>query len=237
MYYFNRDGKIISTNGFKKFDHGNCAVVYKKDETVLKKYYKDTDAEFRLSPFVFDTLSSYKNEHLFEIYEIYTGVINYLKYLKGTSPFFVEVYTTPFYLEEIIDILSIDKEYLLENFFEIEAMFNELAPLGIEVNDLKRTNSIFQDDRIIIIDVDCFKECHKSVKKIASYNKLCLYDYFREIFVTTLESFYQYDFKFLDRYLLSVCHCLGAQKDVCVTDNIAKLLKNVKKPIDFVKNI
>lgn len=234
--YINHLGNIVVHRDFSYLDKEMCGTAFKKDDKVLKLYFKDTLSEHRLDYEVFELLNELNSDHFIKIYELYTNLKSYLQYRFREYEFYTQGYLAQYYKSDDINILTMEKEYILENMYEIEKVVKEFTKEYIEVKDLSTSNTIFTKDRMIIIDPDCFKREYYGIYSTCNNDRI-LENYFIGLY---------YDFfKRLcngEDYALpgKVCSYMidwfkNAYKSKSVTDNISLLLKDTKRPIDLFK--
>ena len=77
-------------------------------------------------------------------------------YQNRKISFVTDAYTAKFYENSGINILYQPISYVLDNFRELEQLFDIFSSLSIEVNDVKRDNLVMDTNKIVLIDPDCF---------------------------------------------------------------------------------
>lgn len=142
--YYNRHFDRFNLEKMEYINKGLCAEIYSDEEQIFKKYFPLTPRSCRLKENVFDILKDINNTHFIELYEIYnrSNQIDLYKSLCDNHEFIVSAYTAKYYNDNSVNALLEDKNYLLENFYELEKLFEELTKNNICTDDIKRDNSI-----------------------------------------------------------------------------------------------
>lgn len=214
--------------GFYCFDRGSCAEVSTNGEIVLKIYDKKTPKDYRIDSSMFEILKGYNNPHFIELYEIFhkRDIINSWKYKYGKSytPF---AYTTKFYRKENIDVLKASKEYLLENFYEIELLFEEFSKELIAVDDAKNSNVVLTKDNIVIIDPDMFCKFGNKRSIVQVLNKEELLVLFESIVLNGFNIIDKNDYEQKKKLIKSLLTGIKIDDRTQVTYELAKKLRYV----------
>ena len=241
MKYYSRDCKELSLNieALSYLNCGGCAEVQYNGKIIFKKYYDFTERQFRLSPEMFDILKTINNEHLMKIYEIYskTNILKLLSSKIGKTKFTVDAYTAKYYRDDDIDILATTKDYLLDNFRELEELFTAFTTNGIKPGDLKRDNTVLNSNGIILIDPDSFSISPDSNNDLVIKNKKALLSLFKDLLLKC--ALYKEDceqsIQFIDRKIDNDLTDFKINERTEITVELSKKLKYVKRPIDYFR--
>ena len=155
-------------------------------------------------------------------------------YSLNAINFMIDGYTTKFYQKESINPLCIDKDYLLSNLYEIEKLFNIISSTGIKVDDIFIDNIVYTKDRIIIIDPDFYRISKSKESEIKSWNKRNILILFQSMIEETIGLYHEERQKLIS-WFEDTFFEEKITENTNVTDNIAKELKYVKKPIDVIR--
>lgn len=234
--YYNRHFDRFNLEKMEYINKGLCAEIYSDEEQIFKMYFPLTPRSCRLKENVFDILKDINNTHFIELYEIYnrSNQIDLYKSLCDNHEFIVSAYTAKYYNDNSVNALLEDKNYLLENFYELEKLFEELTKNNICTDDIKRDNSILGKNGIIIIDPDLFYIVDSSDAFLRQMNKKNLLQLYNSILVNSLEDdIYYYKNGNIIRTLLDDIEITGKTD---VTHEISKTLKYVNKPNELFIN-
>ena len=233
--YYNRHFDRFNLKNMKYINKGLCAEIYSDDEQIFKKYFPLTPRTYRLKENVFDILKDINNPHFIELYEIYnrSNQIDSYKSICDEHEFIVSAYTAKYYKDNSVNALLEDKNYLLENFCELEKLFEELTKNNICTNDVKRDNSILGKNGIVIIDPDLFYLVESSDAFLRQINKKNLFNLYNSIIINSLEDdiYYQKNANIIRALLESI----KITEKTDVTHEISKTLKYVNKPKELFK--
>ncbi len=233
--YYNRHFDRFNLKNMEYINKGLCAEIYSDDEQIFKKYFPLTPRTYRLKENVFDILKDINNPHFIELYEIYnrSNQIDLYKSIRDEHEFIVSAYTAKYYKDNSVNALLEDKNYLLENFCELEKLFEELTKNNICTNDVKRDNSILGKNGIVIIDPDLFYIVDSSDAFLRQMNKKNLFKLYNSIIINSLEDdiYYQKNANIIRALLESI----KITEKTDVTHEISKTLKYVNKPKELFK--
>lgn len=242
MAYYNRKGKLLNLEEIElsRLDSGNCGSIDYNDDMIFKKYHSFAGSFYRLKPEMFDFFKTVNNPHFIEFYEIYCEMNpqQLSQYLSGDYSFRVDAYTAKYYPDNSIKVLFEKKDYLLDNFREIEKLFNEFANDGVIVNDLKRDNVLLSKDGIIIIDPDSYYFSDEKTSTIAIENKRELLYLFKSICLTEApiivrNHFYTVNMIDIEKKIYDFGTKIRINKNTDVTYEISKKLEKVKRPVKY----
>lgn len=210
----------------------DCGEVSYNDEIILKEYFGFINNSYRIKEKVFDILKSIDDKHLIELYDIYTAK-NKIKIFFGKllqCQFKVDCYTAKYYSDNSVNALNEPKEYLLENLFELQKLFNILTENNICTKDVKRANTIIGKEGIVIIDPDLFY-IPKEKENVALINQLNLLNLFKSICLASIDTKRDLDsiLKYLEKEVLD----FNLTEKTDISYEISKKLKYRKCPKDI----
>lgn len=245
MPYFNRNKEKVKLTDMEYLTSGSCARIFHNQEIIFKQYISGTLLHCKLSEKMFDILAQINNPHFIELFDIYS-YFNFNKLSenkKDTLPFIVDAYTAKYYPDDSINVLFEHKDYILDNFRELEKLFRIFSENRIYTDDIRRANSVIGKDGIVIIDPDFFYqpeylyssnsiECSK--EHITMLNKSNLLNLFRSILVSCVENEPNYEniITFINNELTN----LEVKDNTDVTHELSKKLKYIKKPIELFRS-
>ena len=235
MSYYNRNHKKLKLGAMEYLNSGDCAKILHNKDTIFKEYYFDTVLNFRLNEKMFDILKNISNPHFIELFDIYSDFyfIELLENKIGILPFIVDAYTAKYYSDNSVNVLLEHKDYILDNFRELEALFRLFSENKICTDDIKRENTVIGKDGIVIIDPDLFYTSESSKEFISTLNKNKLLHLFRSIFINSVENGPNYgkNITFIDNELVN----FEVTDNTDITHEISKKLKYIKKPIELFR--
>lgn len=235
MAYFSRKGQLLEIGNMKYLASGECASVRYSNEIIFKEYFSDTIINCRLSEKLFDVLKDINDKHFIKLFEIYSdmSLSELIQYNIGLRAFIVDAYTAKYYGDDSINVLYESIDYLLDNFSELEKLFDIFSDNSIVADDVKRENAILSHNGIIIIDPDKFYKASFSKQDIAFENKNKLLALFMSICISCLEKEENKD-QFITKIFLDLVN-ISIDNKTDITYEISKKLKHVKKPIDYLR--
>lgn len=235
MSYYNRNYKKLKLSAMEYLNSGECAKILYNKEMVFKEYYSETILNCRLSEKMFDILKNINNPHFIKLFDIYSDFdfIELLKNKIGILPFIVDAYTAKYYPDNSVNVLLEHKDYILDNFKELEVLFRIFSENMICTDDVKRDNTVIGKDGIVIIDPDLFYTMQSSKEFISTSNKKKLLNLYRSIFINSLKNELNYGkfIPFIDSELVN----FEIKDNTDVTYEISKKLKYIKKPIELFR--
>lgn len=232
MDYYNRNFQKLELENMKYLSQGDCGEVSHNDEIILKEYFGFTNNSYRIKENIFDILKSIDDKHLIELYDIYTAK-NKIKIFFGKllqSQFKVDSYTAKYYSDNSVNALNEPKEYLLENLFELQKLFNILTENNICTKDVKRANTIIGKEGIVIIDPDLFYIPNEK-ENVALINQLNLLNLFKSICLASIDTKRDLDsiLKYLEKEVLD----FNLTEKTDISYEISKKLKYRRCPKDI----
>jgi len=232
MPYYNRKLERLDLSDMKYMTKGGCANIYRNDDIVFKQYYSNTSYSMRLNSDMFDLLKQIDEPHFIKLFDIYSK-LNYLVMLKNKivlSNFKVDGYTAKYYVDNTIDVLYENKDYMLENFYELEKLFNIFSDNRIITTDVRRENVVIGKNNIVVIDPDLFYFTNIINSKIELKNKEKLLKLFRSILVDAVSNFPLYN-KYI-KCIDELCN-IEINENTEVIHEMSKRLNYIKKPIEL----
>ncbi len=223
--------EIFNTINLKNMTYlnkGSCAKIYYNKRIILKKYYSETPINLRIKEDIFNILKDINNRNFIELYDIYSTYKENLNHQSITS-----AYTAKYYKDNSINPILENKNYLLENFNNLEKLFDIFTNNMICTSDIKRDNSILEKNNIIIIDPDLFYIINSTKTFLRKTNKIKLLYLFNSIIINSIDDDLDYPRK------IRILHNLLS--DIIITDKtnityeLSKKLQYIKKPIDIFK--
>lgn len=235
MAYYNRKYQKIKLDNMEYLSSGGCAQVFYDKEKIFKEYSSKTSLNWRLSEKMFDVLKDIDNPNFMKLFDIYSDY-NRLNLLRK-RPFVVDAYTAKYYPENnLVNVMFEQKDYLLENIEKLEKLFETFSDYRICAEDVKKRNTVINRNGIIIIDPDLFYIFNEDASKdfMSRVNKRRLLELVRSIMINSESDEVDYltfgngiDMEILD---------FKVNEETNITNEVAKKLKYVKKPIDFFSN-
>ena len=158
MTYYNRKYKRFNVGNMEYLGSGEFGKVSHNKDIILKEYFSRVSPEWRISLDLFDILKTIDNPHFIKLFDVYTELkfFDVLKAIVNSSKFYVDAYTAKYYADNSVNVLWESKDYLLDNFRELELLFEIFSKNKIRTCDVKLSNSIVGKDGIVIIDPDFF---------------------------------------------------------------------------------
>lgn len=167
MILYSENNKQLDSRKFKYLDRGNCSVVSKNGNIVLKIYKIDCKSVYRLNKSMFKQLKKLDDPNLVRLRNMY--------YHYKTSAYklsSIDAYTMDYIKLLPQRITDLDRQQLLELFLSLDETLRRLSEHKIVLRDVHTKNIIINPDRIIILDPDMFYNLKtKSKSKIYSLNK------------------------------------------------------------------
>ena len=245
MAYYNRNVEKFSFNdlNMKYLNKGLAAEVFCNSDIVFKRYFRNASTLHKMKPEIFNILRTIDNPHFIKLIDTYCKMnpFSLMSYKQGRKDFTIDAYTAKYYVDDYINILFENTDYILDNFRELEELFQIFSECGLYLFDLRRKNSILRKDGIVIIDPDNYM-VEDDLKKINihylinEHNKEGLLSFFIDLCLDAAASDEYFNENKL-RELGSVCYREFLENEISentdITYEISKKLGCVKKPIDF----
>lgn len=195
---YNLNQEPIEFNDYKYFDYGMRANVYKKENIVLKIYKSDCLYKYYIKKDLFNKLKELNDKNIVKLYNYYYFLNSSINKILP-----IDAYTMNYIKNDNINLLTINKEYLLNTIDSLENTCYNLSKNKIEIHDAHHSNIIFNNNGASIIDVDSFLlDKLRSTKKILLHNKKELLYYIKSKLkneyynLSEVENFYK-----LEKYL------------------------------------
>lgn len=234
MAYYNRSSEIFKSKKMYHLSSGQCASVCCNNEIIFKEYFSDTLINCRLSVQLFDILKDIDNDNFIKLFEIYSDMdlLELIQYKCNARKFSVDAYTAKYYSDDSDDVLYGSINYILDNFNELEKLFDIFTDNSIITDDVKRKNAILSNDRIIIIDPDTFYISSLSKQDIAIENKKKLLFLFRSICLSSIRNIDNRD-DIRKKIVLDLSD-IDIDSKTNITYEISKKLKYVKRLTEYL---
>lgn len=184
--FFDENFNPVTIKTEKSFNRGQCGKVFiienSKPKVVLKKYFKETEACFRIKYPVFSLLREIKHPNIINTLGVYYST-------KPTSikSSTIDAFSYYYVTSEKVRITDEPKSYLLENFYDLEQLIKLLSENQILLMDLKPDNTILNSQRIILSDPCCYITSPYPKKTTERKNKLALLALIRELLSTEIK--------------------------------------------------
>lgn len=231
MAYFNRDfQKFELDNTMQYLSKGSTSEVFFNDNIIFKRYFINTDF-LKIKLKMFDILKDVNNPHFIKLIDIYSEANTPIEI--NELGFIVNAYTAKYYKKETFNVLDESKDYILDNFRELEILFNFFSENNIRVADVKIGNSVINHENIIIIDPDLFYEWHYKESDLFLSNKRSLLSLLKSILVAVAKDYYGE--KDISKKIFTQFADSIVKPNIDVTESISQKLKYVKKPIEILK--
>ncbi len=239
-YYGEQDGEIWVANMSKytRWDEGYegpyCELYIDPTGTSVLKSY--TDLAEPIPYMVFEILKGIENPHLVKLQRRFycrfkDADIEKLQTRPTLVP--IDAYSRKNIREQRIEILKRDKDYLLQNIAELQALFDDFSQRRISANFRRKDDVRVDSNGIIIMNPDAF--IMSDDEKLSFYNKLTLLTAVRALMI--------------EEYSLQLFHPNAADANKAIIDlldshiayesdmaaSVAQKLEGFKKPIQYVK--
>lgn len=241
MPYYDRNGQLLNLDEIELsyLSKGYCGSVYYNNDMIFKKYHRFAHSCSKLKPEMFDFLKTVNNPHFMEFYEIYCkmDLEQLSEYLDGNYSFKVDAYAAKYYPDDSVKALFEKKDYLLDNFREIEKLFDEFANNGVMVKDSKRENVLLSNNGIIIIDPDLYLFSEEKISNIVIANKKELLQLFQSICLSEASIIVHNHFfrgiNDIEEKIFAFGTQIRINENTDVTHEISKKLGKVKRPVKY----
>lgn len=127
---------------------GASALIYLENNEATKVYFDEVLENDRLSIDMFNYIKNLNHDYLLKLHKYELTKLNELVIKSYTYDYLEKI--KPKYISNI-------EEYLLNSFNEIEKLARYLADERIRMMDLYETNTIYTNDKIVLIDPDLYK--------------------------------------------------------------------------------
>lgn len=235
MTYYNSNHEKLKLNDMKFLDCGECAKILYNKDIIFKEYFPETELCYRINDKMFNILKNINNPHFIELFDIYNDLdfVEFLVHKIRKSSFITSAYTAKYYSDNSVNVLFEHKDYILDNFRELDELFKIFSENMICADDTRRDNTIIGKDGIVIIDPDLFFLAESSKRNISTLNKKNLLHLFRDIVAVSLirEKNCEKNINFLDSELVN----FEVTDNTDVAYEISKKLECIKRPIELFR--
>lgn len=233
MAYYNRELKRFDQSNFEYLTKGNCATVDYDHNIIFKHYFSHTLQDYRLKACVFDILKDINNPHFIELIDIYREetLLKSIIYTIIKENFTVDAYSAKYYENDNINVLKQPIDYFLDNIRELEILFGIFSDNSILTDDLHSKNIIYNSQKMIIVDPDCFRLYQD--KDIIIRNKQEILRLCESICDTMLRLESKYTGKEIDN-MVNKLTGFEVNEKTEVAYELSKKLVGVKRPIDYL---
>lgn len=225
MVLYNENRKIFVINDNYKtngINYGQCGEIYHYDsDKCVKIYYTDCSYNCRISKNIYEQLKDIDSDYLIKFYELFYSD-PFLEHISG--------YLTKYYQSENFDFFEKSIDYNLYIMNELLKLFKKLSYNNIITSDVKKSNIIYNNEKIIIIDPDLFYQY--------SDLEICKRENYKNL-IYLFKSIYRDEFRNLDinykgfnpfQYLDDL---FDFEPNEQIVDNLSKKLKKYKYPKDY----
>ncbi|MBR3661416.1 MAG: hypothetical protein IKN63_05935 [Bacilli bacterium] len=165
--FYNSNHQLEKLNNYYYLNEGQCGVIYRKDNQVLKIYRLKCPYAYRINRQVFNILKELNLNNIVKLNDYYHFFKSSILSMLPVDAYIME------YIEPSKSlILDKSKDYILFIIKSLEETSLKLAQNKIVMYDSHYSNIIFTDNNAIIIDVDSYQYSYfKSVNSIYLHNK------------------------------------------------------------------
>lgn len=232
MKYYNTKGEIIDIVFGVSKNRGISSAIYQlKDELYLKQYFQYTSHRSRMDYTIFKILNEIHSPFTNRVLELYYEVENVSdkkKWIDNLNHFSPDAYKFIYLPEKPTDILLESIDYFLYNLQNLEDLMDVFAEYKVMVRDLKRENTIFFGDKIVLIDLDSCRVSESEYKEIRIWNR----NQFLNLFVDLCMHCKSYS----SHYGKEINQLFTFNEDsLCITNDVSKQLVKYKRVIDYIK--
>lgn len=151
MILYTKDFKQIEFEDKPFFDEGTCGYIYRYGDKVLKVYKDLCSFRYKLQRRNFNLLKKLDVPSLPKLDEYFFSFK-----IGSLMKERVSAYTMDYIERKDFDILTCDKKFLYEIVTKLDYSIMQLSENDIVLYDIKRLNTILNDDGINLIDVDLY---------------------------------------------------------------------------------
>lgn len=232
MDYYNSKGELINYNLTVPKHQGKSSRIFQlEDSYYLKQYFSYSTSPVRMDLELFNILKKLNHPNTNKVLELYyeKNKIKSVEYLiSHIQDIEVDAYRYLYIEDSYRNIIKEPTEYLLYNLQELEKLAHIFTELGIWMKDLKRENTVYSKDRIILIDLDCCKLSKKSSHYDIHRNNMCC---LQNLFIDLFEKCKSYSYRYEDE----VDELFFLDEDNFLTSSVSKKLSKCKTPLDYIK--
>lgn len=217
-----KNSNQVKTEERNCFRNDRYSRMYLEDNYVKKIYLRHCLEKYRLNVEVADVIDNVNSANLAKIHEIYYD--NIMRKVEG--------YVRDYYQSSNMNILEENVEYTLENIHNITVLFDKLATHCIKVGDIKLTDMVLQDEKIILTNPDTFVITEDSKDECFRYNNIILLNLFKNIYKKAISE-NLIDFKEINPYF--ILDDLFKVNGDNLEEEISKKLIKYKYPIEYFR--
>ncbi len=230
MEYFTIDNRkiIIDDSILSNYiNSGEYGDIYRYNENQCIKIYKNKEfkVNYFLSTYLFNYLKEIESENLVAIDE--------LLYEDNKNRFQADAYIMEYYKAIYQNILLILSDYLIENIENLLILSKELSKRYIILDDLKKDNTIFTKEKIVLIDNEHYiLNRNISQREIFHTNNSNISCLFNQLLLKELRKYYnsQTSAIYTDK-LFPV-----TTRSTTIVNTLTKRLNRYKRPIDYIND-
>lgn len=179
MIYYDNKGRRVEFTGSKAYIYNKDGEIKKQEQGILYKEYFSYSVD-RIQKSIFEFIKSIANNNLVKLQERFynvDGIVNYKDFIDYMNlvdsetkfrkdPYKIDLYTFEEVMHELYDILSISKDYLLENGQELMKLADLFTENRVVIKDLTESDLVCTKDRIVLTNPDMYY-FEKDDKKMA----------------------------------------------------------------------
>jgi len=234
MILYDCDGNNYSYDLSHKIGSGACGTVYKYDlEWVLKYYNEDCSSRNRLKKEIYDITKEINSPYIAEIDKLlFKKRVESLSddiYITNS----IDAYTCSYIKPDKIDILTVSKDYIIDNIRELSDVFLEFSDRGVRALDVKEGNVIIQNDKVTLIDLDLFYKACTQIDILEIENYRTLMKLFEELMLSSAIC-YSYG-KEIENGIYQLFDVVHKPSDIEDMQEVLKYLNKYQYPIDAIK--
>ena len=230
MEYFTIDNRkiIIDDSILSNYiNSGEYGDIYRYNENQCIKIYKNKEfkVNYFLTTYLFNYLKEIESENLVAIDE--------LLYENNKNRFQADAYIMEYYKAIYQNILLIPSDYLIENIENLLILSKELSKRYIILDDLKKDNTIFTKEKIVLIDNEHYiLNRNISQREIFHTNNSNISCLFNQLLLKELRKYYnsQTSAIYTDK-LFPV-----TTRSTTIVNTLTKRLNRYKRPIDYIND-
>ena len=159
--------KMLSEHDFKFITMGCNSNIYRDGDMVYKKYTQYANENYRIKEKMFEELKKIDYDFFIKLYDLFVGEDNK-----------VNSYTCN-YIKETKEYLTRDDLQMIFNCLnEMQKDFiHELSSKNILMDDPNTSNLLISDNKLVIIDPDCYFFGYNDYERNLEHNKETLLQY------------------------------------------------------------
>lgn len=243
-YFFDSKGniwKIDTANKPITKEEGRGADLYLQvDQKAIFKKYNEL-ANKCIDYHLFEALKQIENPHFVKLVERYYSIFNNPENIvENPSAYKIAGYEKEYIREKKINVLKKEKNYLLQNIFELQELFDIFSQKGIHVLFKYPGDIKINSNGIMINNPDNFslvneKKSKYSLEQLSQHNK---YELIRLLHIVFSDGYSQLSSKLDFTLYKNTVEELFSDDLVNAQDiasEVNKRLSNSKRPLDYMK--